>query len=258
MENPTYKLETFEGPLDLLLKLIEKNKVQITDIPIALIFEQYMEYIDEMKRMDMEVAGEFIVMASELMLIKSKMLLPKQENDEDPRQKLAEALAEYSRMKAAAEYLAGRFEDYSGRLAKDTDEVSPDSGRLEPQSAEALRRAMLGVMRALDKNQVEKINKEFAEQPFEKILRTPIVPVAGKIFGVIRYLVKHGETLYTSILLTAETKSELIATFLAVLELIKKNRVTLRPVGEFSFDEGPQDYAVTLNRSRKEVPINGS
>ena len=102
MENPSYKLEVFEGPLDLLLRLIEKNKVQITDIPIALIFEQYMEYIDEMKRMDMEVAGEFIVMASELMLIKSRMLLPKPESDEDPRAKLAEALAEYSRMKAAA------------------------------------------------------------------------------------------------------------------------------------------------------------
>lgn len=253
MENPTYKLEVFEGPLDLLLNLIDKNKVKITDIPIALIFEQYMEYIDEMRRMDMEVAGEFIVMASELMLIKSKMLLPKAETFEDPRAKLAEALAEYSKMKAVAEFLTERFEDHSGRVAKDTDEVKPESGKLEPQSAEALRKAMLAVMRSLDKGQVEKINKSFAEQPFEKILRTPIVPVAGKIFGVIRYLVKHGETLYTSILLTAETKSELIATFLAVLELIKKNRVTLRPVGDYGLDEGPQDYAMTLNRTRKEV-----
>ncbi len=252
MENISVKLQSFEGPLDLLLKLIEKNKVKITDIPIALIFEQYMEYLDEMKRMDMEIAGEFITMASELMLIKSRMLLPKPESGEDPRAKLAAALEEYRRMKAAAEYLSGQFESFSGRVAKDTDEVTPDSGRLEPQSAESLKRAMLAVMRALDRTQVEKINKTLAEQPFEKILRTPIVPVAGKIFGVIRYLVKHGETLYTSILLTAETKSELIATFLAVLELIKKNRVTLRPVGEYSFDEGPQDYAVTLNRSKAE------
>ncbi|MBQ2707098.1 MAG: segregation/condensation protein A, partial [Clostridia bacterium] len=76
MDNLSYKLEGFEGPLDLLLQLIEKNKVKITDIPIALIFEQYMEYLDMMQAMDMEVAGEFIVMASELMLIKSKMLLP--------------------------------------------------------------------------------------------------------------------------------------------------------------------------------------
>lgn len=252
METLTYKLDSFEGPLDLLLALIEKNKVKITDIPIALILEQYMEYLDGMKRMDMEIAGEFITMASELMLIKSRMLLPKPESGEDPRAKLAEALAEYRRMKEAAEYLAGQFDSFSGRVAKDTDEVTPDSGRLEPQSAETLKRAMLAVMRALDKTQVETINKTLAEQPFEKILHAPIVPVAGKIFGVIRYLVKHGETLYTSILLTAETKSELIATFLAVLELIKKNRVTLRPVGEYSFDEGPQDYAVTLNRTKAE------
>ena len=107
MENITYKLEAFEGPLDLLLQLIEKNKVKITDIPIALIFEQYMEYLDMMQAMDMEVAGEFIVMASELMLIKSKMLLPKAETEtEDPREKLAAMLAEYQRMKQAAGYLA--------------------------------------------------------------------------------------------------------------------------------------------------------
>lgn len=253
MDNPTYKLEVFEGPLDLLLRLIEKNKVSITDIPIALIFEQYSEYLDLMRKMDMEIAGEFIVMASELMLIKSRMLLPRtEEESEDPRAKLAAALAEYQRMKAAAEYLAGQFADFSGRLTKDTDEVRPDSGQLEPQSAERLRRAMLAMMSSLDKSQTEAINKMNAEQPFERILRTPIVPVSGKIFGVIRYLVKHGETLYTSILLTANTKSELIATFLAVLELIKKNRVTLRPVGDYSFEDGPSDYAMTLHRGKLE------
>ena len=83
MDNPTYKLEVFEGPLDLLLRLIEKNKVSITDIPIALIFEQYSEYLDLMRRMDMEIAGEFIVMASELMLIKSRMLLPRNEEESE-------------------------------------------------------------------------------------------------------------------------------------------------------------------------------
>ncbi len=251
MENPSYKLEGFEGPLDLLLKLIEKNKVQITDIPIALIFEQYMATLDEMRRMDMEVAGEFIVMASELMLIKSKMLLPKPESDEeDPRARLAAALEEYKKMKSAAELLQGRFAEFSNRVVKDTDEVKPDSGRLEAQSVEGLRQAMLRIMRSLDKGRIEEINKTLAEKPFERILRTPIVPVSGKIFGVIRYLVKNGDVLYTSILLTARTKSELIATFLAVLELIKKNRVTLRPVGDVGFDETPSDYSVTLNRGK--------
>ena len=251
MENISYKLEGFEGPLDLLLSLIEKNKVKITDIPIALIFEQYMEYLDMMQAMDMEVAGEFIVMASELMLIKSKMLLPKAETEtEDPREKLAAMLAEYQRMKQAAGFLAEQYADHSGRIVKDTDEVKPDSGRLEPQNVEILRRVMLGMLRQMDKADVDKANRERAEQPFERILRTPIVPVSGKIFGVIRHLVRNGEMLYTSILLTAKTRSELIATFLAVLELVKKNRVNLRPVEENLFGEA-EDFRVTLVHERR-------
>ena len=82
MDAVTYRLEQFEGPLDLLLTLIQKNKVSITDIPISLICDQYMEYIAEAEALDMEVASEFIVMASELMLIKSRMLLPKTEETE--------------------------------------------------------------------------------------------------------------------------------------------------------------------------------
>ena len=79
MAEPTYRIGSFEGPLDLLLELIEKNKVEITDIPIALIFDQYMEYLDLMAEMDMDIAGEFIETASELMYIKSRVLLPKPE-----------------------------------------------------------------------------------------------------------------------------------------------------------------------------------
>ena len=83
MEAVTYRLEQFEGPLDLLLTLIHKNKVSITDIPIALICDQYMEYIENAEELNMDVASEFILMASELMLIKSKMLLPREDEDEE-------------------------------------------------------------------------------------------------------------------------------------------------------------------------------
>ncbi len=256
METISYKLEAFEGPLDLLLHLVEVNKVSIADIPIALIFEQYMQHIDEMKAMDMEVAGEFIVMAGELMLIKSKMLLPRPEEEEaeDPRARLAAALAEYRRMKEAAAYLSERFEEYSARMTKDTDEVKPDNGRLEMQDPEKLRRAMMAMLRAMDKNAMDSVNRMAVERPFEKILRAPIVPVAGKIFGVIRYLKRHGETLYTAVLLTAKSRSELIATFLAVLELIKKNRVVLRPIGDNSIDDGPDDYAMRLVGHDRSAP----
>ena len=99
IEQLTYRLDQFEGPLDLLLTLITKNKVSITDIPIAIICDQYMEYIEEAQRMDLDIASEFIVMASELMLIKSRMLLPRDEEseEEDPRAALAAALLEYKR-----------------------------------------------------------------------------------------------------------------------------------------------------------------
>ena len=98
----TYRLDQFEGPLDLLLMLIQKNKVNIIDIPIALICDQYLEYLKAAQDMDMEIAGEFIVMASELMLIKSRLLLPRVEEDEkDPRADLAEALLRYQQAKEA-------------------------------------------------------------------------------------------------------------------------------------------------------------
>ena len=85
LEQVTYRLDQFEGPLDLLLTLIQKNKVSITDIPIVMICDQYMEYLEEAERMDLEIASEFIVMASELMLIKSRMLLPHEEGTEMTR-----------------------------------------------------------------------------------------------------------------------------------------------------------------------------
>jgi len=252
--NISYQLDSFEGPLDLLLRLIEKNKVSVTDIPIAMIFRQYMEQLEKMKRMDMEVTGEFIVMASELMVIKSKMLLPKSKTETDPRADLAAALAEYQKIREAAIYLGEQMTAFSGRVTKDTDEVTPEKGTLAPQNVESLRSAMLLMMRSMNKEQVERVNRENAERPFETILHAPIVPVSGKIFGVIRYLYRNGDTLFTSLLLTADTKSELIATFLAMLELMKNNRVTLYPVSADSSEEA-EDYYVILNREKSKHEI---
>lgn len=100
MEQLTYKLDIYEGPLDLLLDLIAKNKLDITDIPIALICDQYMAYIAQARAMDMELAGEFIVMASELLYIKSKVLLPHTDpEEEDPRTSLSEMLLLYKQAK---------------------------------------------------------------------------------------------------------------------------------------------------------------
>ena len=117
METVTFKLETFEGPLDLLLHLIQKNKVNIYDIPIAELSRQYMEYLDSMKESDLEVTSEFVVMAAQLLYIKSKMLLPDDNEDEDegdPRAELVDRLIEYAKYKEAVEFLSPRQE--TGRL----------------------------------------------------------------------------------------------------------------------------------------------
>ena len=124
MDALSYRLEIFEGPLDLLLSLIQKNKMSIDDIKINIICEQYLEYIEEAQKLDMELASEFIVMASELMLIKSKLLLPKvEEEEEDPRAALADALLKYQQAKEAAKKMALLYPRFSGRLEKDTDEI---------------------------------------------------------------------------------------------------------------------------------------
>ena len=116
LEPLTYRIDQFEGPLDLLLALIQKNKVSITDIPIVMICDQYMEYLAESERMDLEIASEFIVMASELMFIKSRMLLPHEEGTEnDPRREIANALLLHQQAKAAAQELRPMYEMYSGR-----------------------------------------------------------------------------------------------------------------------------------------------
>ena len=116
MENITYRLDQFEGPLDLLLTLIHKNKVNIEDIPIFLICDQYMQYITEAQNMDLDIATEFLVMASELMLIKSKLLLPRAEEDgEDPRKTLSDALLRYQQAKEASAKMHPLYKYFCGR-----------------------------------------------------------------------------------------------------------------------------------------------
>ena len=150
MEQITYRLDQFEGPLDLLLTLITKNKVSIYDIPIALICDQYMEAINQAQKMDLEIACEFIVMASELMLIKSKMLLPHEEGTEnDPRREIANALDIYQRAKLAATKLRPLYDEYSQRFIKGTDDVPPEKGlplNLDPQ---LMLKALQSVLRRM-------------------------------------------------------------------------------------------------------------
>ena len=228
MQEPlTYRLDLFEGPLDLLLTLISKNKVSITDIPIAIICDQYMEYIEEAQRMDLEIASEFIVMASELMLIKSKMILPHEEGTEnDPRREIADALLLYQQAKLAAKELRPRYEEYSGRFVKGTDDIPPEKGLPLNLDSSLLMKALTAVMRRLKaadatRNPVDLVNP---------LIKHKIVSVEEKIEEICALLEEHEEASLFFLLKDADSRAELVARFMGVLELIKIHRITITSI----------------------------
>ena len=222
MEALTYRLEAFEGPLDLLLSLIQKNKVEISDIPISLICDQYMAYITEAERLDMDLASEFIVMASELMLIKSKMLLPKAEpEEEDPRAGLAEALLKYQQAKAAAALLGKAYPKFSGRMVKDTDEISVDKTFVADQSVTSLCLAVRRIIAYREEHPApDKVT-------FTPMIAKPIVPVEAKIVGILRHFETKERVSMTSLIEDAVSLPDMIAVFLGILELVKLRRIML-------------------------------
>ena len=222
MEALTYKLEQFEGPLDLLLTLIQKNKVSITDIPIALICDQYIEYISKAEALDMELASEFIVMASELMLIKTKMLLPKtEEESEDPRATLTDALLRYQQAKEAAQKLSPLYAYFSGRMVKDTDEISIDKTFVADQDVTSLCAAVRRIIAY--NNALE----QAATTTFKPMISKPIIPVEIKIVSIIKRIEKQGIASLEELLDGEPSLPDLIASFLGVLELVKVRKLLI-------------------------------
>ena len=226
------KLEAFEGPLDLLLHLIDKNKIDIYDIPIIDITEQYLEYINNADYKDLDSMSEFLVMASELISIKSKMLLPKDEDEEesDPRYELVERLLEFKMFKYVSAILKDREEDAAKNLYKEPtipvevknfkEEVDPFE-ILEGISLESIQKTFLSLM----KKQVEKIDpirSKFGEIEKEKI------NLSDKIEYIARYASYNRIFSFTDLLSEDCTKEELIITFLGVLELTKTGQVIIR------------------------------
>lgn len=223
----TYRLDQFEGPLDLLLTLISKNKVSITDIPIAIICDQYMEYIEEAKKMDLDIASDFIVMASELMLIKSRMLLPHEEGTEnDPRREIADALLLYQQAKIAAQELKPLYEEFSGRYVKGTDDVPPEKGLPLDLDPDLLIKALNAVMRRLKIAQAEKTPTDLVNP----LIKRKIVSVKEKIEEICALLEEHEEASLFFLLKDSDSRAELVARFMGVLELIKINRITITTV----------------------------
>lgn len=227
LEQLTYRLDQFEGPLDLLLTLIQKNKVSITDIPIAMICDQYMEYISEAERLDLDIASEFIVMASELMLIKSRMLLPHEEGTEnDPRREIANAIMLHMQAKQAAEKLKPMYEEYSGRFVKGTDDIPPEKGLPLNMDPDLLVKALNSVLRRI------KV-AEAMRKPVDLVnplIKRKVVSVEEKIEQICELLEEQQEASLFFLLKDADSRPELVARFMGVLELIKIRRIVITSV----------------------------
>ncbi len=222
MEELTYRLDQYEGPLDLLLSLIAKNKVSITDIPISKICDQYMEYIEANQKMDLDIASEFIVMASELMLIKSRMLLPRdEENDPDPRAELVDALLIYQKAKEAAEELRPLYSEFSGRMAKDVDEIPPDRGIPLGLNPLLLSRAMNAMLLRLRQSEVQ------PEQSFAPLVKAKVYSVEDEVEGLVTRLNGRKDATLFYLLKDAKERPQLLAMFMGLLELIKIKRVLI-------------------------------
>jgi len=219
----SYKLETFEGPLDLLLHLIQKNKVSIYDIPIVLITRQYLEYMQCAEEYNMEISGEFIVMASQLIYIKSKMLLPKQQKEEeDPRAELMDRLIEYQKYKQAIEDLQQRYGMNDGWYYKGPDRIEAAPVVFEEGQFEIamLYQAFCDIQESM-KDKQQPLQKE----KIDRIIKRENVSVKSRVSYLETLLKTKKKVTFNSVFSPRDSKACVIATFLAVLELIREGRL---------------------------------
>lgn len=224
MESINYKFEIFEGPLELLVSLVEKHKLKIDDIPIDLLCEQYMNYMKEAEQRNIELACEFLYMASELMLIKSRMLLPRDPvKDEDPRQPLIDAMKEYQKTKLAASELSDMFGEFGSRMIKEQDDISPDKTYVADHSIELLRAALIHVYNET------KLSEKTVKEKFSEIVNAPRIPVETVMTGLIDTL-RRGSIFLDSYFRQSSGKPELIAKFLGILELLKSKIISVDDV----------------------------
>ncbi len=229
----TEEMEDFNGPLDVILLLLSKNKIEIADVSIAAILEQYLAYLDEMKRMDMEIASEFITMASHLMLIKTKMLLSaaEQAEAESELEQLRRSLMERQRLEVmqtlreGITFLEGRNEIGRGLFVKGQEPLRTERDyqyRHEPED----------LVRALE-NMSERSQRKLPPpiQNFRGIVGKEPFPVTKKASEIVRRLVIKGVMRWRQLFRSAKSRTEIVATFLAVLELCRNDSVMIEDDG---------------------------
>lgn len=240
MEAIQFKLEIFEGPLDLLLHLIAKHKLDIADIEITKLLEQYLAYIEQMKMEDLEVASEFLEMAARLVYIKTVSLLPKHEEAEELRRELSGELLELSAIKHVAGRLAEMNRNYQVFVREPLPVPVDHTYRNEHEPEELL----LAFLAAAGKKQ-QKLPPPASE--FTPLVSRKTVSVTSRIFYLLRRLYKEGQARLEDCYVSAD-RSEIVATFLAVLELVKSRRLSLN-----------EDNTVIMFNSSKHVEMaNGN
>lgn len=244
-----YKLEIFEGPLDLLLHLIEKNKIDIFDIPISSILKQYLEYMYIMEQSDLYIASEFIDMVSKLLYIKSKLLLPKEENEPDPREELVKILLDYSEIKKIAEYLSGQFDVYKNRYEKPEDKTIYNEGEEnKPESIEIINPSILyNILMEIAVKKRENIPPSI--ESVKILTNRKTITISEKIISIIRRLYKYESIDFLNLLKggnESETvdRDDIIVTFSAILELLKTSRIDIS-------GENILDCRFKLNKSKQ-------
>jgi segregation and condensation protein A len=229
----TVKLQVFEGPLDLLLYLIEKNKVNIYDIPIVEITSQYMEYLTEMKKRDLNILSEFLVMAATLIDIKSKMLLPsspnEEEEEEDPRAELVQQLLEYKMYKCMAYELKDRQIDaervmYKAPTIPEEVAAFEEPVNLEELVSDVTLAKLNEIFQSIMKKQVDKIDP--VRSKFGKIEKEE-VSLEDKMGYLEDYAKSHRQFSFRNLLAGQTGKMEVIVTFLAILELMKMGKISI-------------------------------
>ncbi|MDD6334625.1 MAG: segregation/condensation protein A [Clostridia bacterium] len=237
----TVKLQVFEGPLDLLLHLLEKNKVNIYDIPIVEITAQYMEYVAEMQRQDLDTLSELLVMAATLIDIKSRMLLPKdpdsEEEEEDPRAELVQQLLEYKMYKCMAYELKDRQIDAQRVMFKEPtipDEILAyeepvDVAELVSDVTLARLNAIFQGIMKKQKDKIDPVRSKFGKIEKEE------VSLEDKMAELEDYAASHRHFSFRGLLENQPTKVEVIVTFLAILELMKMGKIVISQ--EHIFDD---------------------
>ncbi len=237
----TVKLQVFEGPLDLLLHLLEKNKVNIYDIPIVEITAQYMEYVAQMQRQDLDTLSEFLVMAATLIDIKSRMLLPRdpdsEEEEEDPRAELVQQLLEYKMYKCMAYELKDRQVDAQRVMFKEPTIPDEILAYEEPVNvAELVSDVTLAKLNAIfqgimkkQKDKIDPVRSKFGKIEKEE------VSLEDKMAELEDYAANHRHFSFRGLLENQPSKVEVIVTFLAILELMKMGKIVISQ--EHIFDD---------------------